>query len=362
MYLPQLVLEYPATAAASTIANLIIYTFYAETMQHLTIPFNTQCHNFFDELYVCMQNSNTIDPELSSRAISVEYDSEVNTTECFNNRQWNQNYLSTSLHTNRQNGKYTYSIPDTQTNLPVYILDTHIDVTHPEFENRASIGATFSDTSIDNGHGTHVAGIVAGKSYGVNPYTKVIGVTVLNRQGSGQWSTIIQGLQWVSQQSTPAIINMSISGGLSSAMDKIINLLKTRGWQIVVAAGNKNDQACKYSPANSPDAITVAASTSTDKFASFSNHGRCVDIIAPGENILSAFPSRRLSYMSGTSMAAPHIAGILSFGITSHSLLTTSVKFLISNTPSETENLFPNMNTLPLCYDSWHALVPGYYF
>ncbi|GAA3930392.1 S8 family serine peptidase [Actinoplanes auranticolor] len=197
-----------------------------------------------------------------------------------------------------------------------YVLDTGIRTSHAEFGGRAGHGWDFIDkdaTAQDcNGHGTHVAGTVGGHAYGVAKDVKLVGVRVLDCTGSGSYSAIIAGVDWVTTHAVkPAVANMSIGGTLSSALNAAVTKSIASGVTYTVAAGNENKNACGYSPAATPNAITVGATESTDARASFSNFGSCLDIFAPGARITSAgyTSDTGTQTMSGTSMAAPHVAG-----------------------------------------------------
>ena len=209
----------------------------------------------------------------------------------------------------------------TGANVNVYVVDTGI-INHPNFGNRIAIGRNFaanangavtsSDTTDCNGHGTHVAGTVAGTTYGVAKAATVIPVRVLNCAGSGSNSSVISGIDWAVTHhtgTTPAVMNLSLGGGASNPLDAAINRAIADGIVVVVAAGNSNADACSSSPARVPNAITVGASTSADARASFSNFGTCVDLFAPGQSILSTWLNDGTNTISGTSMASPHVAG-----------------------------------------------------
>jgi serine protease len=198
----------------------------------------------------------------------------------------------------------------------VYILDTGINFAHTEFEGRALSGYDFIDLDTDasdcSGHGTHVAGTVAGKTVGVAKGATVVSVRVLNCQGSGEYSQVIAGLDWVAGRSdrATAIVNMSLGGPYSQATNDAVARLTALGVVVVVASGNGGADACFQSPAATPGAITVGSTRSTDVRSSFSNHGPCVDIHAPGESIYSSLITGGYGLKSGTSMAAPHVAGV----------------------------------------------------
>ncbi|MBK6853150.1 MAG: S8 family serine peptidase [Burkholderiales bacterium] len=208
-----------------------------------------------------------------------------------------------------------YSAPQTGSGVNLYVLDTGIRA-HDEFGSRLQAGADFvgdGNGPVDcHGHGTHVAGTAAGSRYGVAPGATLWPVRVLGCAGGGSLSGVIAGLDWVrAHGKRPAVVNMSLGGDKSDALDAAVQRLTAAGITVVVAAGNENRDACRVSPARTPSAITVGATQPDDHRSSFSNHGKCVDLFAPGVAILSAAitgPSAT-TYKSGTSMATPHVAG-----------------------------------------------------
>jgi subtilisin family serine protease len=214
----------------------------------------------------------------------------------------------------------TYNYTSTASNVHAYIIDTGIRLTHNEFGGRATWGTNTAGGPNDdcNGHGTHVAGTVGGATYGVAKEVKLVAVKVLGCSGSGSTTGVVAGINWVAaNRMPPAVANMSLGGGASSAIDAAIAGATAEGLNkpnvtFVVAAGNSGANACNYSPARAPSAITVGATTSTDARASYSNFGGCLDIFAPGSGITSAWKNNntQIKTISGTSMASPHVAGV----------------------------------------------------
>lgn len=213
----------------------------------------------------------------------------------------------------------TYSYQRTGSGVTAYVIDTGIRTTHLQFGNRAINGTDQVDGSLPaadcNGHGTHVAGTIGGSVHGVAKDVRLVAVRVLDCAGSGYWSWIIAGIDWVAghhQAGQPAVANMSLGGGASSAVDTAVRNAIADGITFVVAAGNSNADACRYSPARVSEALTVGATTSSDAKASYSNYGTCLDLFAPGSQITSAWSSSdsATNTISGTSMASPHVSGV----------------------------------------------------
>jgi len=205
-----------------------------------------------------------------------------------------------------------------------YVLDTGIWVDHKEFEGRAEWGLNVADDQTKDGcmhpHGTHVAGTIGGKTFGIAKNTSLVSVKVLDCSGSGSTSGIVKALGWVaSQNKKKKVINMSLGGGFSNALNSAVEQITKAGVVVVVAAGNENSDACGGSPSSSQHAITVGATDRRTNIAGFSNWGKCVDIFAPGVDVLSAVPNGGTSSMSGTSMASPHIAGVVSLILDAYS-------------------------------------------
>ncbi|SDY80523.1 Serine protease, subtilisin family [Micromonospora pattaloongensis] len=210
----------------------------------------------------------------------------------------------------------TYDPPGSD-GVTVYVLDTGVRISHQDFGGRARHGWDFIDNDADasdcHGHGTHVAGTVGGTTYGVAKQARLVGVRVLNCSGSGLYSQIIAGVDWVTANAVkPAVANMSLGGPASAALDDAVRRSIESGVTYAVAAGNDNVDACDQSPARAPLAITVGASDRTDVRASFSNYGTCLDLFAPGVSVVSAGHADDSAAVtkSGTSMASPHVAGV----------------------------------------------------
>ncbi|HKS40417.1 MAG TPA: S8 family peptidase, partial [Blastocatellia bacterium] len=211
----------------------------------------------------------------------------------------------------------SYSYTTTGSGVNVYIIDTGIRRTHTQFGGRAFVGfdaiGDGQNTNDCNGHGTHVAGTVGGSTTGVAKAVRLFAVRVLNCSGSGSNSGVIAGVNWVtSNRILPAVANMSLGGGVSTALDTAVRNSIASGVTYAIAAGNSNTNASNSSPARVSEAITVGSSTRTDARSSFSNFGSVVDIFAPGSSIVSAWFSSDTAgaTLSGTSMASPHVAGV----------------------------------------------------
>ncbi|KAM5450690.1 subtilisin-like serine protease [Microsporum audouinii] len=203
-----------------------------------------------------------------------------------------------------------------------YIVDTGIDVNNGDFEGRAKWGNNFVDHQDTdcNGHGTHVAGTVGGKNFGVAKKTSLIAVKVLDCNGSGSNSGVIKGMEWVmrdasgggnsTSKASKSVMNMSLGGPRSEATNRAAKAISDAGIFLAVAAGNDNADSQHDSPASEPSVCTVAASAEDDTKASFSNWGQAVDVFAPGMHITSDKPGNGTAVLSGTSMASPHVCGL----------------------------------------------------
>lgn len=251
------------------------------------------------------------------------------------------------------NNAYSYS--STGSGVHVYVIDTGLYASHNDFSGRIGKGYSAvpnSDSADCNGHGSHVSGTILGTTYGVAKKAVVHPVRVLDCEGSGSTSWVISGIEWVvANAQRPAVANMSLGGSKMQSINDAVSKAVAKGVVFVVAAGNSSDNACNYSPASTPEAITVAASDKNDVSANFTSFGSCVDTYAPGVSITSvgiSSPSSTAT-MSGTSMASPHTAGVVALlleqnpsaspaTITSQ-LLNNATRGPISSVPSGTANL-----------------------
>ncbi|UUY47906.1 S8 family peptidase [Streptomyces yangpuensis] len=254
-------------------------------------------------------------------------------------------------------GSYTYATK--AEGVTVYVLDTGINTRHQEFGGRARAGhnAVFMESSRDcNGHGTHVAGTVGGQTYGVAKGVSLVSVKVADCRGDGRLSAMIKGIDWVVRDAarapgTPAVANMSMGGSRSRALEAAVLRTVSSGVTFVAAAGNGGKDACGGSPASVPQALTVGATDAADRRAAFSGHGACVDLFAPGVAVTSAWKdsATATARSSGTSMAAPHVAGaaalLLAGGTVrtpaqvSETLVRGAVPDRITGLPTGTPNL-----------------------
>ena len=242
-------------------------------------------------------------------------------------------------------GNYTYT--PTGTGVKAYIIDTGIRATHTQFAGRVISGFTAINdglgTNDGHGHGTHVSGTVGGSTYGVAKNVTLVAVRVLDSSGNGTDSGVIAGVDFVTsdhQAGQPAVANMSLGGGISSALDTAVSNSIADGVTYAVAAGNETQDACNTSPARVASAITVGSTTTTDARSSFSNFGTCLDIFAPGSSITSAWRTSdtATNTISGTSMATPHVAGVAALFLETNpsaSPATVTGAIINSSTPNK---------------------------
>lgn len=280
--------------------------------------------------------------------------------------------------------KYLYS-GDGGEGVDVYVIDTGTNVDHVDFEGRAHWGKTIpnNDEDLDgNGHGTHCSGTIGGKKYGVAKKASIYAVKVLKSNGSGTMSDVVKGVEWAAIRHSEQVAlakkgkgkkgfkgsaaNMSLGGGKSVTLDLAVNAVVDAGIHFAVAAGNDNADSCSYSPAAAEKAVTVGASTLADERAYFSNYGKCNDIFAPGLNIMSTWigSDTAVNTISGTSMASPHIAGLLAYFLSlqpskdsafavaditpkqlKQNLLAVATEGSLSDVPSSTKNVSRSLKT-----------------
>ncbi len=284
--------------------------------------------------------------------------------------------------------KYLYTSEGGE-GVDVYVIDTGTNIEHVDFEGRASWGKTIpkGDEDVDgNGHGTHCSGTVAGKKYGVAKKAHIKAVKVLRSNGSGSMSDVVKGVEYAAEEHIKNVkaaksgkgkkgfkgsaANMSLGGGKSVTLDMAVNAAVDAGIHFAVAAGNDNADSCNYSPAAAKKAVTVGASTIADERAFFSNFGKCNDIFAPGLNILSTWIGSKyaLNTISGTSMASPHIAGLLAYLLSlqpphdsayfvaditpekmKENLMAIATEGALSDVPSNTHNVSHTRSGLRVC-------------
>ncbi|MFC0360299.1 S8 family serine peptidase [Kytococcus schroeteri] len=219
----------------------------------------------------------------------------------------------------------SYSYESTGEGVTAYVIDTGIRSTHQDFSGRVGQGAGFVEdgwgTEDCAGHGTHVAGTVGGETYGVAKDVSLVPVRVLGCDNRGSWDGIIAGIDWVAQNhSGPSVANLSIQGPANEAVDEAVNRLTASGVLSVVAAGNFSADACSTSPGRAEGALSVGSTDSADRLSDFSNYGQCVNLLAPGSDVVSAGIAGDTAWttMSGTSMAAPHVAGAAALHLQQH--------------------------------------------
>ncbi|KAI1153044.1 subtilisin-like protease PR1K [Nemania diffusa] len=281
----------------------------------------------------------------------IEHDAVVRAYASQTDADWGLARLSST-----SSGGSTYTYDDSAgEGVCAYVVDTGIDITHPDFEGRATFASNQvdSDNTDGNGHGTHVAGTIGSKTYGVAKKVALYAVKVLGADGSGSNSGVIAGMNFVVTDAPSrdcpkgVVVNLSLGGGVSSAVNAAAAAVVSAGHFMAVAAGNEAADASTSSPASEPSVCTVGATDKTDALAYYSNFGSLVDILAPGSDIESTWPGDKTNTISGTSMASPHVAGIgayfLGLGVSSPEDLCEYIASqaqtgVISSVPSGTAN------------------------
>lgn len=260
-------------------------------------------------------------------------------------------------------GDNSYTYPDSAgEGVTAYVIDTGVNIEHTDFEDRASHGfdAVDGDDDADdgNGHGTHVAGTIAGADHGVAKKADIVAVRVLDDNGSGTTEGVIAGVDWVTENADgPSVANMSLGGGADEALDAAVQKSIDAGITYTLAAGNESSDAGGGSPSRVEDGITVAASDDADAQAEFSNYGSVVDIYAPGVDITAPWIGGpdETETISGTSMAAPHVAGAAALYLGENgeaapadveaALVEAGTKDAISNPSPDTDNVLLNVGS-----------------
>jgi subtilisin family serine protease len=256
------------------------------------------------------------------RVRSVTPDGRVHSTASQTRPTWGLDRIDQRSATG--NGSYRYDT--TGAGVTAFVVDTGVRLGHSQFAGRAVSGYDFVDDDSNaadcEGHGTHVAGTIGGSTYGVAKGVKVVALRVLDCGGGGDYSDVIDALDWVIDHKPKgrSVVNLSLGGDTYPLLDAAVSRTVAAGIPVVVAAGNDGIDACEQSPARVPAAITVAATDAWDERPWWSNGGRCVDLFAPGVDVVSASndSNSATEEMSGTSMASPHVAGVVARYLQGH--------------------------------------------
>lgn len=298
----------------------------------------------------------------------IEEDMEVNINDCISqtDEDWGGARVNHRNYTQTQTWTYDYTTGKTGANIDAYIIDTGIYCENVDFTTKKVGTCTFGYSSVTNsvgqvdetdgnGHGTHCAGTVAGQRWGVAKEANLIAVKVLSDRGSGSTSGVIAGVNWVAGRPAvtgrKSVANMSLGGGFSQSQNDAVKACFNAGVLVSVAAGNDNANACNYSPASEPTAVTVAATDINNARASYSNYGTCVDIFGPGSAITSAWigSPTATNTISGTSMASPHVCGTSAKYWSADSTLTPATltqKLISTASANEVSNTMGTVNLI----------------
>jgi subtilisin family serine protease len=258
----------------------------------------------------------------------VEEDQVVSLSDCQSQsgEDWGTARINHRDYNSSKTYTYDYTTGASGVNVDAYVIDTGIYCENVDFVNKKTGSCTFGYSSVTNiigipdetdgnGHGTHCAGTIGGTTWGAAKEANLVAVKVLSDKGSGSTSGVIAGIDWVAGRPAvtgrKSIANLSLGGGFSQVQNDAIEAATASGVTMVVAAGNDNSDACNYSPASAPSAVTVAASDINNARASYSNYGNCIDIFGPGSSITSAWigSPTATNTISGTSMASPQVCG-----------------------------------------------------
>ncbi|KAI0527876.1 subtilisin-like protease PR1K [Xylaria bambusicola] len=265
----------------------------------------------------------------------IEHDAIVRASATQNNADWGLARLSST-----SAGGSTYTYDDSAgEGVCAYVVDTGIDIDHPDFEGRATWASNQvdNDDTDGNGHGTHVAGTIGSATYGVAKKVNLYAVKVLGADGSGSNSGVIAGMDFVVSDAPSrdcpngVVVNLSLGGGVSSSVNDAAASVVSAGNFMAVAAGNEAQDASNSSPASEPSVCTVGATDITDTLSYFSNYGSLVDVLAPGSDIESTWPGGQTNTISGTSMASPHVAGIAAYFLGLGQSVSGLCEFIASN-------------------------------